>query len=167
MILSIIVAVAQNGVIGQGNKLPWHIPEDLKRFKQLTTGHAVIMGRKTYESIGKPLPNRKNIVITRQPGYDAPGTFVVSSLQEAIQLSSQWDDEEAFVIGGAEIYRQTIPLADRIYLTIVRQDVAGDTLFPPIPEGMYTETAQEEMEAAIPLTFVVLERARPPVTSIS
>ncbi len=125
--VSIIVAVAENGVIGDKNTLLWHISEDLKHFKAVTTGHPVIMGRKTYESLGRPLPNRTNVVITRQQ-VEIPGCRVVHSLGEAVALFP--GDDEVFVIGGAQIYAQALPLADRFYLTRVFRAYEGDTHFP-------------------------------------
>lgn len=126
--VSVIVAVAQNGVIGCGNRLIWHISEDLRRFKAITSGHPVVMGRKTFESLGRPLPNRTNVVITRQKGYRAEGCTVAGSLEEAIALFDP--SEELFIIGGGEIYRQAMPLADKLYLTVVCADYEGDTWFP-------------------------------------
>ena len=126
--ISIIVAVAQNGVIGCHNKLIWHISEDLKHFKQITTSHPVIMGRKTFESIGKTLPNRENVIITRQNDYVVNGAKVVNSLTEAINLFDK--SQEIFVIGGGEIYNEAIKIADKIYLTEVYRDYDGDTFFP-------------------------------------
>lgn len=125
--ISIIVAVARNGVIGGGNTLLWHISEDLKRFKALTTGHPVVMGRKTFESLGRPLPNRTNVVVTRQH-IEIPGCTVAGSLEEALALFPA--QEEVFVTGGGQIYAQALPLADRIYLTTVMRDYEGDTRFP-------------------------------------
>jgi len=130
MTISIIVAVAENNVIGQGNRLIWHISEDLKRFKNLTTGHHIIMGRKTYESIGKALPNRISVVISRNKNLIAPGCIVVDSLQKAFEISRE--DSEVFIIGGGEIYKQALPFTDKIYLTKVEANFAGDTFFPPI-----------------------------------
>ncbi|MDR1342944.1 MAG: dihydrofolate reductase [Prevotellaceae bacterium] len=125
------MAAADNGVIGNANHLPWRIPEDLKRFKQLTSGHAVVMGRKTFESIGKPLPNRKNIVISRtMPAGEASGRIAVGSLEEAL-LAAQGCGE-IFVIGGDSIYRQAMPLAQRLYVTHVHVAAEGDTFFPKI-----------------------------------
>lgn len=125
--LSIIVAVAQNGVIGDKNSLLWHISEDLKYFKSLTSGHPVLMGRKTYESIGRPLPNRTNVVISRQE-IEIPGCRVVHSFEEAIGLFPA--DEELFVLGGAQIYAEALPHAGRLYLTRIFHDYEGDTRFP-------------------------------------
>lgn len=125
--ISIIVAVAANGVIGDRNSLLWHISEDLKHFKALTTGHPVVMGRKTFESLGRPLPNRTNVVITRQR-IAIPGCRVVHSLAEALALFAS--DEEVFVIGGAQIYAEALPLAGRLYLTRVERAYEGDTRFP-------------------------------------
>lgn len=126
--ISIIVAIAHNNVIGASNSLIWHISEDLRRFKAITTGHPVIMGRKTYESIGRPLPNRTNVVITRQADFAVEGCTVVHSLQEAIALFPE--NEELFIIGGGQIYAEALPLAKRIYLTEVDADYEGDTNFP-------------------------------------
>ncbi|OGP09580.1 MAG: hypothetical protein A2048_00115 [Deltaproteobacteria bacterium GWA2_45_12] len=126
--LSIIVAMSQNGVIGKNNQLPWHLSEDLKRFKTLTMGQAIIMGRKTFESIGKPLPGRTNIVITRNKKYTAQGVILVSSLKEALEKVPT--NTEAFVIGGAEIYKEALPHAQTIYLTRIEKEVEGDTFFP-------------------------------------
>lgn len=125
--LSLIVAVAENGVIGDKNALLWHISEDLRHFKSITTGHPIVMGRKTFESLGRPLPNRTNVVITRQ-GLEIPGCTVVHSLREAVGLFPA--DEEVFVIGGAQIYAEALPLARRLYLTRVFRAYEGDTRFP-------------------------------------
>ena len=127
MTLSIIVAMAENGVIGHNNRLLWHLPADLKWFKHHTTGHAVLMGRKTFESLGKPLPNRRNVVLTSQKKRSIEGCEVVNSLDEALDLLK--NDGEIFVIGGGEVYRKTLPLAHRIYLTRVHQSFEGDTFF--------------------------------------
>jgi dihydrofolate reductase len=130
MAISIIAAVAQNGAIGKDNKLLWHIPEDLRRFKQLTSGHAVIMGRKTFDSIGKPLPNRQNIVITKTTqSFDIKEVTFVSSLREALQ---QAQGDEVFIIGGESIYRAAMPLAQRLYITQVYAEPEADTFFPTI-----------------------------------
>ena len=138
MILSIIVAVAENNVIGKDNKLIWHLPADMKFFKEKTSGHAVITGRKNYESIPekfRPLPNRTNIIITRQKDYVAPGAVVTCSLDEAIQYAKTLNDKEVFIIGGAEIFKQSIDKVDIIYRTIVHQSFEGDTFFPSFDES--------------------------------
>ncbi len=145
MTLSIIVAVAQNGAIGCHNELLWHISEDLKRFKRLTMGCPIIMGRKTYESIGRPLPGRRNVVITRNADYRAEGIEVVYSLEEALRSVSNVEGE-VFVIGGGEIYLQALPLAQKLYLTKVEQNPEGDTFFPEINEVQWQEVAREEFE---------------------
>lgn len=138
--ISIIVAVAENGVIGDKNALLWHISEDLKHFKAVTTGHPVVMGRKTFESLGRPLPNRTNVVITRQ-NIEIPGCTVVHSLEEAVRLFSE--DEEVFVIGGAQIYAEALPMADRFYLTRVRHSYEGDTRFPAWDEDEWRAVSSE------------------------
>lgn len=142
--ISIIVAVARNGVIGDRNRLIWHISEDLRRFKAITTGHPVIMGRKTYESLGRPLPNRINVVITRQADYRAEGCVVARSLEEAV---GRFDPaEEVFVIGGAQIYAEALPLADRFYLTRVEADYEGDTRFPEWDAAAWTLRSEERRD---------------------
>ena len=141
--VSIIVAVAENGVIGDKNALLWHISEDLKYFKSVTSGHPVVMGRKTYESLGRPLPNRTNVVVTRQE-MEIPGCRVAHSLEEAVALFPA--EEEVFVIGGAQIYAQALPLADRFYLTRVEADYEGDTLFPAWNPADWTPVREERRE---------------------
>jgi dihydrofolate reductase len=126
--VKIIVAMSKNRVIGNNNELIWKLSSDLKRFKELTTGHPVVMGRKTYESIGKPLPNRRNIIITRNLEYEVNGCEVVSSLEEALLLTNN----DCFIIGGGEIYKQSLEVADKIYLTLVHKDFEGDTTFPEL-----------------------------------
>ena len=144
--IALVVAMAENRVIGKENKLIWHLPADLKFFKNLTTGHPIIMGRKTFESIGKPLPNRTNIVITRQADFTAEGCMVAHSLTEALMLAQQLDSD-IFVIGGAEIYKQAMFLADTIYLTEVHHTFEGDTFFPEIDSVLWQETSREEHKA--------------------
>lgn len=159
MRLSLIVAAADNGVIGHEGQLPWHLPPDLKHFKALTLGKPVIMGRKTFESIGKALPGRQNIVLSRDPGYGAPGVRVVRDLESALWAAA--DVEEIMVIGGAVIFAQALPMADRIYWTEVHADVAGDTVFPPFDRDDWQETAREDVAARDTLpaySFVCLER---------
>ena len=126
--IKIIVAMSKNRVIGNNNELIWKLSYDLKRFKELTTGQSVVMGRKTYESIGRPLPNRRNIIITRNLEYEVEGCEIVSSLEEALLLTGS----NCFIIGGGEIYKQSLEVADKIYLTLVHQDFEGDTQFPEL-----------------------------------
>ena len=144
----IIAAVAENGVIGRDGKLPWHIPEDLRRFRQLTLGHCVIMGRKTFESIGKPLEGRKNIVITSQKGYEAEGVAVVHSLEEAFEGC----EGTAFVIGGSSVFEETLPLASRLELTLIHRVVEGDVYFPPVGKE-WKEAAREDREGFSFVTY--------------
>lgn len=144
-LVSIIVAAAENNVIGKNNDLLWHLPEDLRFFKHSTTGHTVIMGRKTYESVGKPLPNRRNIIITRQPDYLAAGAEIVNSLHEALAISP--DREEVFIIGGAEIYRQALPITDKLYLTRVHAVFEGDAFFPEIDGEAWQLIAADKRQA--------------------
>jgi len=126
--ISIIVAMSKNRVIGNNNELIWKLSSDLKRFKELTTDNSIVMGRKTYESIGKPLPNRRNIIVTRNLDYKVEGCEVVSSLEEALLLTNN----NCFIIGGGEIYKQSIDIADKIYLTLVHKELEGDTTFPEL-----------------------------------
>jgi dihydrofolate reductase len=143
MNISIIVAVAKNNVIGKDNTLIWHLPADMKFFKEKTTGHCIITGRKNYESIPekfRPLPNRINIVITRQKNYNAPGAIVVSSIKEAIEKAKQTGDNETFIIGGAEIYKQCLQYTDTIYLTQIYHSFDGDAFFPEINPEQWKET---------------------------
>lgn len=141
-VLTLIAAVAKNRVIGHENTLPWQLPEDLRHFKTLTLGHPIIMGRKTWASIGRPLPGRTNIVITRDPGFTANGVMVVHSLQDAIDRATVGTDE-IFIIGGAEIYRQALPLARRLQLTEIDRDYTGDTFFPEWDRLEWIETRRE------------------------
>lgn len=142
--ITLIAAADSNNAIGQGSQLLWHLPNDFKHFKTLTTGHCIIMGRKTFETFAKPLPNRKHIVITRQPNYQAPeGVAVVSSLAEAINLALT-TDPEPYIIGGGEIYAQALPLADKIELTRVHHTFAqADVFFPTIPSSEWQITSSE------------------------
>jgi dihydrofolate reductase len=159
--LSIIVAVDENNAIGKDNKLLWHITEDLKHFKSITNGHPVIMGRKTFESIGKALPNRTNIIVTHNIQYIAPGCIVVSSLEKAIALASEIDDNQ-FIIGGASIFEKTVRIADIIYLTVVHNKYDADTFFPEIPENEWNEIERINFEKGTnfdcPFSFRKLQR---------
>ena len=163
MIRSFVVAVARNGVIGHTNGLPWRLPADLAFFKRLTMGHPVIMGRLTYQSIGKALPGRLNIVVTRTPGFEAPGATVVDSLDAAYRAAG--DAAEVFVIGGARIYAAALPTADRIYLTEVQSEIVGDTLFPAFDRSAWRETELErhgrDERHAHPMRIVRLDRKAP------
>ncbi len=141
--ISLIVAVAENNVIGKDNTLIWHLPADMKYFKEKTTGHTIITGRKNYESIPekfRPLPNRTNIVITRQKDYNASGAIVCNTIESAIERAKQNNDTEIFIIGGAEIYKQSLHLADKIYLTKIKHHFEGDAFFPEINFNEWKET---------------------------
>ena len=164
--LAIIVAAAENGVIGKNNALPWHLPEDLRYFKRVTMGKPIVMGRKTFESIGRPLPGRTNIVISRNPQFLAEGVKVAASLDEALRLAGNValidGVEELVVIGGTEIYRTAIPRANRLYITEVHATVDGDALLPEINWEHWAEVARESHTAAGPnpydYSFVVYDR---------
>lgn len=157
--ISLIAAASENNVIGDHGKIPWDIPADMKHFRAITIGKPVIMGRKTYESIGHPLPKRPNIVITRQKGFTAEGCEVVGSLEEAIEKVER--TEEVFVIGGGEIYKDALPRADRVYLTRVHATIEGDAYFPEFHSEHWVERSRErhEAEGGQPAyTFLVYER---------
>lgn len=164
--VSLIVAMARNRVIGINNKLPWYLPNDLKYFKRVTMGKPILMGRKTFESIGKPLPGRLNIVMTRDASWQAEGVKVTHSLDAAIALAQAQCEiqggDELMIIGGDEIYRQSLPRADRLYLTQVHAEVHGDAYFPEINWDEWEERAREDFSAEGPnpydYSFVVLER---------
>jgi dihydrofolate reductase len=166
MCISLIVAVAENGVIGRGGGLPWRIPSDLKTFRRLTLGKPIIMGRKTYQSIGKPLDHRDNIVVTRDPAFRAPGVTVATSLETALEmarvLAVAKSINELMVIGGADLFRQALPVADRIYLTRVHAEPAGDARFPPLTPGEWREVSREPLPRAAmdeySCTLVILQR---------
>lgn len=143
--LTIIAAVAKNNALGKNNQLIWHLPADLKRFKQITNGHHIIMGRKTFESLGKALPNRTTIIITRNPNYIVKGCIVVNSLTDAITAAKS--DKNPFILGGAEIYRQAIELADQLDLTLIHHEFIADTFFPLIDKSIWKETSRKDFKA--------------------
>jgi dihydrofolate reductase len=155
MIISIIAAMAENRVIGRENELPWDLPSEHRRFKEITMGHPIIMGRKTYESIGRPLPGRKNIVIATQQGFSPAGCTVVKDLQTAIAAGEGAD--EVFICGGESVFREAMPLADRIYLTIVDEEFDGDAFFPGIPDD-FVEVERETFEDILPYSMLRYER---------
>jgi len=163
-LVSLIVAMAQNGVIGRANSLPWRLPEDLKRFRAFTLGKPILMGRKTFESLGRPLPGRANLVLTRDRGWFSHGVIVVHSVEEALTQAASSD--ELVAIGGAEIYRLVLPFARRIYLTHVHADVPGDTFFPDFDPTQWADvecsTHPADAEHAYQVTFVTLERRNAP-----
>lgn len=183
-----IVAMSQNRVIGKNNQLPWHLPEDLKYFKRITSGHPVIMGRKTFESMGRPLPNRTNVIITRQPDYDPikavagpdiavtkpqvagefsgpvstapkapPPIFVVDSVEKALEKFRD-RDEEVFIIGGGEIFKQSFPTVDKLYLTLIHKDFEGDIFFPSWNPAEFRLVSEDRREEPIPHSYLVYER---------
>ncbi len=167
MRVCLVVAMARNHVIGRDGGLPWHISADLRRFKRITMGKPVIMGRKTFESIGRPLPGRHNIVITRDPNYSKEGIVVVPDLETALIAAARFNrtsgESEIMTIGGGEIYRQALPLAERIYMTEVAAEPDGDAFFPALSKSDWREVAREDHDgkeegAEHPYSFVVLER---------
>ncbi len=158
--ISIIVAADENNVIGKDNDLIWHLPDDLKYFKNLTTGHTIIMGRRTYESIGRPLPNRTTIIITRDVSFKAEGCIIVHSLEDALKNTS--DKDESFIVGGEQIYKLGLPFTDRVYLTRVHHAFDGDRAFPEL-DSNWKEVAQQKHETdekhAYPFTFITYEKS--------
>jgi dihydrofolate reductase len=154
--VSLVAAMARNRVIGRDQQMPWRLPADLRRFKAITIGHTLLMGRATFDSIGRALPGRRSIVVTRQAGWSAPGVEVAHSIEEGLSLAG---DGQLFIIGGGEIYSQTIDRADRLYLTIIDRDIDGDTFFPEFDQSAFHEVEREPHAAdPLPFAFVVLER---------
>jgi len=166
IMISIIMARATNGAIGIANSLPWHIPDDLKRFKELTIGKPIIMGRKTYESIGKPLKRRTNIVITRQSDWREEGVIVCNNVDQALyqakQVAERIPEKEIMVIGGAEIYSQFMKKAHRIYLTLIEGNYEGDVFFPQLDKSLWGEISRQNFSLSSPnivkFSFIVFER---------
>lgn len=162
MLISLVVAAATNNAIGKNGKMPWHLPNDLKHFKNTTWGMPIIMGRKTFDSLGKALPGRKNIVITRQQGWQADGAVVVKNIEDALFVANETDAKEAMVIGGGEIYKLVFEKASRIYLTRVEAEPEADTFFPDIEPGKWHLMSQKNYEAdeknAFNYSFQVWER---------
>lgn len=164
MRIALIAAAAQNGVIGRDNQLPWHLPDEFRYFKQTTEGHHVIMGRRTWESRGKPLPKRVNLVVTSRPDYSAPGAIVVGSLNEALRTAEAAGEDEAFVIGGTLLYAEALAIADRLYLTRVHGTFVGDAVFPSYDESLWREVDRREhpVDERHPYAFTIrtLDRIR-------
>jgi dihydrofolate reductase len=167
MTISLIAAQAQNRVIGRNNDLPWKLPDDMKFFMQTTKGHYVIMGRKNYDSLHekfKPLPNRTNIVVTRQKDFKAPGCIVVHSVEKALDIARENNEQETFIIGGAEIYTQSLAQANRIYLTEIKATIEGDTYFPEFDKNVWKEISRTHHHAderhPYAFDFVTYERIR-------
>jgi len=157
--LNLIVARARNGVIGRGGTLPWHLPEDLRHFKRTTFGHPIVMGRRTWQSIGRALPGRRSIVLTRNPRWSAPGCETAASLAQALAMCE--GAAEVFVIGGAAVFAEALPQAQRLFVTEIDADFEGDTFFPPIDPAAWRETSREHLaqDAGRPfgIDFVTLE----------
>jgi dihydrofolate reductase len=153
--VSLIVAMANNRVIGANNRIPWYVPGEQKLFKQITTGHHIVMGRKTYESIGRLLPGRTTVIVTRQRDYTVPGAIIAHSLHDAINAAAR--DDEIFVIGGAELFREALPIADRIHLSIVDLEPDGDVRMPDIDERDWVERGRHQHQG---FRYLLLERKR-------
>lgn len=162
MKISAIAAMSENRIIGKNNQLPWHLPADLQHFKTITMGSPILMGRKTYESIGRPLPGRMNLIMTRNTLFEAPGCIVISSIEEAIKQANATGSQELFIIGGADIYQQLLPAIDRLYLTIVEGSFDGDAYFPQLNPKDWQETEKQTFFADTnnphDYRFIVLDR---------
>lgn len=160
--ISIIVAAGENNVIGRDNKLPWRMPADTKYFKSTTKGNVVVMGRKTFESLGKPLPDRVNIVISRRKGFNAEGIIVAESLKDALKKGGEYAGKDIFIIGGGEIYRQSLDLTDRIHLTRIHNKFEGDTFFPELPGGKWRIVSKDDHQPdeknSHAYSFIIYER---------
>lgn len=143
MMLSIIVAFDRNRTIGKDNQLPWHLPRDLANFKKVTMGHPIVMGRKTYESIGRPLPGRENIILTRNRSYEADGCKIIHTIDDLRQIKQQYNDE-LFILGGAEIFKEVLPEVDRLYVTYIDAEFVGDTFFPEVDLNEWKEISREK-----------------------
>jgi len=158
MEIILIVAMAANRVIGRGSEIPWHLPSDQQLFKRLTMGHTLVMGRKTYEAIGRPLPGRKTVVISRRPDFAAPGCLVARSLEAALAACRQ--EAKVFIAGGGEIFKLAMPLADAVYLTTLARPVAGDVFFPELPAAEFGKESEEVLAAEEPCTFTIWRRVK-------
>lgn len=165
MIISLIVAMDRRRGIGIGNRLPWRLPADMKRFRQLTMGHHLIVGRRTFASIGKALPGRTMILLTRDRSFHAPDCLVTHTIEQALELARSRGENEVFIGGGSEVYASSLALADRIYLTEVEGELEADTFFPELNEAEWVETSSESIvpdeHNSLPCTFKVLDRKRP------
>ncbi len=157
-IISIIVAVGENRAIGKNNGLLWNIPEDMEHFRSVTRGHAVIMGQKTFESIGRPLPQRTNVVLTQDPDFHPDGCVIAHSVEEALTAAKKAENEEIFFIGGGMVYQQAIPLADRLYVTVVKGNFEADTFFPDYSMFKKVVSRRESRDENYTYTFFVLEK---------
>lgn len=162
VMIAIIAAVSENNVIGKDSKLPWRLPADMKYFKTMTRGNVVVMGRKTFQSLGKPLPDRVNIVITRQKSFKEQGVLTASSLQQALNTARQFEGKDIFIIGGGEIYRQSLDICDRIYLTRIHEHFNGDAFFPELPMNKWKMVSKAEHppdeKNPHPYSFIIYDR---------
>jgi dihydrofolate reductase len=162
-IISLVVAMAENRVIGRDNALPWDLPEDRKRFRRLTMGHPVIMGRRTFQTLLRPLDGRTVIVLSRNRHFSLCDGILAGTLEEALALAAHSPgSDEVFIAGGGDLYRQALRMADRIYLTVIHNEISGDVTFPELPAGLFAETAREALPGAQPATCIRLERIHSP-----
>ena len=156
--ISIICAIAENRAIGKNNQLLWHIPEDFKHFKEKTSGHVIVMGQKTFESIGKPLPNRTTIVLSNDPAFDIEGVIVARTFEEVFTTAREIEKEEVFICGGGSVYAQTIGMADKLYLTVVKGNLEADTFFPEYGEFKRVVSERKSQDENFEYSFLELER---------
>lgn len=156
--ISLIVALSENRVIGNKGEIPWRIPGEQKRFKEITMPHPMIMGRKTFESIGRILPGRPHIIVTRQENYTVDGATVVNTLEKAIEVAQEMDQDEVFVIGGGEIFKEAMPVVDRLYLTIIHKTIEGDAYFPAFAEFTKVLEKEDRTFEDVSYTYLTLER---------
>lgn len=160
MTISHVVAMAENRVIGKDGQMPWHIPGEQKIFRELTVGKALILGRKTHESIGRVLPDRITIIVSRKKDYEVSGAYVVHDINDAISLARELGNEDIVIGGGGELFSQTLPVTDKVYLSIVHADFDGETFYPELPKEEFVEKARKEIDASIPYAFVEFERVK-------
>jgi dihydrofolate reductase len=158
MLISQIVAFSRNRVIGSGGQIPWDLPGDLQRFKRITLGHTLLLGRKTFEAIGRPLPGRRTIVVSRQPSYSADGVAVVSSIEAGISLAEASGEGELFICGGEQLYRQTLDLVQRLYLSELELECAGDAFYPLLPDGTFEKILSRCYSEQSNYTFAIWQR---------
>ena len=158
--ITLLVACANHGVIGRDNALPWHLPEDLRHFRQTTLGHVLVMGRRTFDSIGRPLPGRHTVVLSRDPSWRHEGCELATSLDRALDRAAAAERGEIFVVGGAEVYREALPRADRVLMTRIALEVAGDAFFPPLPQTQWAIATREDHVAASGTRYAILDWRR-------
>lgn len=160
MKISHVVAMSENRIIGKNGQMPWHIPGEQKIFREQTVGKALIIGRKTHESIGRVLPDRTTIIVTRQDNYRVPGAYVVHSVEDGLVLAQKLGLDDIVIGGGGELFEQTLPITDRVCMSLVHAVFDGETMYPELPEGQFMEKSRREVDASIPYSFIEFERIK-------